>query len=142
MTRRRLRPVGRAALALVLTLAAVGGGACGRKEPAAVGPAAATPVSAGERVYQQYCAACHMPDGGGVANFQPPLRGSAIVAGDPAKLEAVIRAGSAALRDREPLYNSEMPPFGMLTDEEVRSTVEYVRTRFGPAAPLADGKTP
>jgi mono/diheme cytochrome c family protein len=88
----------------------------------------------GEAIYQKYCAVCHMTDGSGVPNFQPPLRGSAIVAGDPARLEAVIRAGSAALQDRESNYSAVMPPFGTLTDAEVRAIVDYVRQRFGNAA--------
>jgi mono/diheme cytochrome c family protein len=117
------RACGGILVALIALLALVG---CGKKE-SALKPVAST----GERIYNEYCAVCHMPDGGGVQNFQPALRGNAIVAGDPAKLETVIRAGSAALRDREPLYAAEMPPFGTLTDEEVKAVTAYVRQRFG-----------
>ena len=93
--------------------------------------AASAAPRTGEAIYQKYCAVCHMADGSGVPNFQPPLRGSAIVAGDPAGLEAVIRAGSAALRDRTSDYSAPMPPFGTLSDPEVRAIIDYVRLRFG-----------
>ncbi len=88
----------------------------------------------GQEIYDTYCAVCHMADGSGVPNFQPPLRGSPIVAGDPAKLEAVVRAGSAALADRPSSYEAEMPPFGSLSDEEVHAVVAYVRERFAKPA--------
>ena len=128
----------------LLRTAALGGAAlmlaaCGRKEapsPAAPEePAAATPTVSGAEIYDLYCAVCHMADGHGVPNFQPGLHGSPIVVGDPAKLEAVIRAGSAALTDRPSEFGAGMPPFGNLDDDEVKAIVAYVRERFGPAAP-------
>jgi mono/diheme cytochrome c family protein len=95
-------------------------------------PAAAVTALTGEEIYDLYCAVCHMADGSGVPNFQPALRGSPIVTGDPAKLEAVVRAGSAALMDREPQFDTEMPPFGNLSEAEVKAIVDYVRERFAP----------
>jgi mono/diheme cytochrome c family protein len=111
-----------------------GAAACSRKESVAPTPPpadAATKTNVGEEVYDTYCSVCHMPDGTGVPNFQPALAGSPIVSGDAAKLEAVVRAGSAALRDRPSTVQAEMPPFGTLSDEEVKGVVEYVRARFG-----------
>lgn len=112
---------------------------CGRPSERAAPPqSAATPATpvarTGEEIYKEYCSVCHMADGSGVPNFQPALRGSPIVAGDPAKLEAVVRAGSAALADREPQFSAVMPPFGNLSDDEVHAIVAYVRERFGSAA--------
>lgn len=75
---------------------------------------------------------CHMADGGGVPNFQPPIAGSPIAKGNVAKLEAVIRAGSAVLKDRENPFGNEMPPFGHLSDAEIKALVEYVHVTFGP----------
>jgi mono/diheme cytochrome c family protein len=127
---------------VLLTTLALAAGGCGRKDARETAPAdanAAALQQTGADVYDLYCSVCHMPDGGGVPNFQPALRGSAIVDGDPAKLEAVVRAGSEALRDRQPLYAAEMPPFGTLSDDEVKAIVAYVRERFGAAA---GGKTP
>lgn len=110
---------------------------CGRPpKTAAADPVAAAPVArTGEQIYAEYCAVCHMVDGSGVPSFQPALVNNAIVIGDPAKLEAVVRAGSAALMDREPMFAAEMPPFGNLSNDEVHAVVTYVRTRFGAAEP-------
>ena len=56
---------------------------------------AAEDRSRGAQVYQQICAACHMPDGKGVSGMQPSLAGSAVVAGDPATLIRVVLDGPA-----------------------------------------------
>lgn len=132
--------------ACVVLLAVLPGG-CGRKTDRAGAstaapsrtsddraPAGGTPTRSGAQVYQELCALCHMADGSGVPNMQPALVNNPIVTGDPAKLEAVIRAGSAALRDREPQYAAEMPPFGTLSNEEVKAVMAYIRERFGGAA--------
>lgn len=113
-----------------------GAGATSTPPVEAAAPARA--ARSGEQIYEQYCAVCHMADGSGVPNFQPPLVNNAIVSGDPARLEAVIRAGSAALADRESEYDAEMPPFGNLTDAEVKAVVAYVRERFGTPADDAE----
>ncbi len=74
-----------------------------------------------------------MADGHGVPNMQPGLVGSPIVNGDPDRLYAVIRAGSAALRDRPGGFGNEMPPFGLLSEEETRAVADYIRERFNGA---------
>jgi nitrite reductase (NO-forming) len=118
-------------------------GGCGRSDPpkSTAQEAASTEVSNpegpapeiidGAALYTQYCAMCHMADGNGVPNFQPPIAGSPIAKGDVAKLEAVIRAGSAALGGRENPFGNEMPPFGHLKEEEIKALVWYVHENFG-----------
>jgi mono/diheme cytochrome c family protein len=99
--------------------------------PAPVAAAdAAAPVD-GARVYSDYCSACHMEDGKGVPNMQPALVGSAIVNGDVAYLENVIRGGSAFLGPRPVDVQNEMPPLGFLSDDEIRAVIAYVRGTFG-----------
>lgn len=76
----------------------------------------------GESLYNNVCAACHMPDAGGAvgAGFYPAL----------AKNER-LEAGSY------PLYIvmnglNGMPAFGnMMSDQQVADVVNYVRTHFG-----------
>lgn len=103
-------------------------------------PAEAKPVigadTAGGKIYAQICAACHMPNGSGVPGLQPALAGSAVVAGDPARLLKVILHGPAAVlpADREK-FPVVMPAFGpALTDAEVASIATYLRKNFADAA--------
>jgi glucose/arabinose dehydrogenase/cytochrome c553 len=112
------------------------GPAAGRKSTAVPAPAAAlagadTP---GGKIYLQVCAACHMPNGSGVSNMQPALAGSAVVAGDPARLIRVILQGPAAVLppDREKFSNI-MPPYGAaISDADVAGIINYLRKNFAP----------
>ena len=90
----------------------------------------------GGKIYQQLCAACHMPNGSGVPSMQPALAGSAVVAGDANRLINVILKGPAAVlpADREK-FNNVMPPFAAAyNDAQIASLVNYLRRNFAPAA--------
>jgi glucose/arabinose dehydrogenase/mono/diheme cytochrome c family protein len=90
----------------------------------------------GGKIYAQICAACHMPNGSGVPNMQPPLAGSAVVAGDAQRLINVVLKGPAAVLppDREKFQNT-MPPFNVLSDADIAGVLNYVRANFAPNAP-------
>jgi glucose/arabinose dehydrogenase len=93
--------------------------------------------SPGGRLYAKSCATCHMPNGRGVPGMQPPLAGSAVVAGDTDRLIQVLIKGPAAVlpADRE-RYQNEMPPFGKtLSDQSIAAVINYVRTNFAPGSP-------
>ena len=88
--------------------------------------------SHGGQIYAQICATCHMADGSGVSNMQPPLIGDKIVAGDPATLIDVILRGPAAVSppDRTK-YENTMPAFGAtLSDRDVADVASFVRRVF------------
>lgn len=89
----------------------------------------------GGRVYQQMCAACHMPNGTGVPGMLPPLVGSAVVAGDTQRLLAVLLHGPAAVlpADREK-FGTVMPPFAALSDAEIAGVANFVRKNFASAS--------
>jgi glucose/arabinose dehydrogenase/mono/diheme cytochrome c family protein len=93
--------------------------------------------SRGAKLYQQICAACHMPDGTGVSGMQPSLVGSAVVAGDPATLiRAVLRGPAAVLPANRPKYANLMPPFAAaMNDADIAETLTFVRKAFGKGAP-------
>jgi glucose/arabinose dehydrogenase/mono/diheme cytochrome c family protein len=92
--------------------------------------------SRGAQLYQQICAACHMPDGNGVSGMQPPLLGSAVVAGDPSTLIRVILEGPGqVLPASRAKYNNQMPPFAAaFTDADIADTLTFVRKYFGKGA--------
>ena len=101
-----------------------------------------TPVAAKNALaYRLYCAACHMEDGSGVSGMQPPLRGSAIVAGDASRLIRVVLNGpTVELPADRPKYSNAMPALGMLPDEELAGALTHVRENF--SNPSADKITP
>ncbi|HZP59039.1 MAG TPA: c-type cytochrome [Opitutaceae bacterium] len=88
--------------------------------------------SHGGQIYAQVCATCHMADGTGVSNMQPPLIGDQVVAGDPNTLINVILRGPAAvLPSDRPKYANTMPAFGALfSDQDVADVASFVRRAF------------
>jgi glucose/arabinose dehydrogenase/mono/diheme cytochrome c family protein len=92
--------------------------------------------SRGAQLYQQICAACHMPDGNGVPGMQPSLVTSAVVAGDPARLVRTVMLGPAQVlpADRTK-YQVQMPPFAAaMNDADIAETLTFVRRAFGKGA--------
>ena len=89
----------------------------------------------GQTLYGQICAACHMADGTGVANLQPPLLDSGVVKGDTALLiHALLRGPAAVLPPDRVRYSNTMPAFNSLTDEQISDVLSYVREVFGSKA--------
>ncbi len=92
--------------------------------------------SRGAQIYQQVCAACHMPDGSGVSSMQPPLIGSSVVAGDPTTLiKVLINGPTATLPADRPKYSNVMPPFGgVYKDADIAEIANFVRRTFAKGA--------
>jgi glucose/arabinose dehydrogenase len=92
--------------------------------------------SRGAKLYQQICAACHMPDGSGVSGMQPSLIGSAVIAGDPRTLIRTVLHGPAqVLPANRPKYANQMPPFAAaMNDADVADTLTFIRRAFGKGA--------
>ena len=108
-----------------------------RRSTAASPFAAPDDKSRGAQLYQQTCAACHMPDGSGVPGMHPSLAASSVVSGDPATLIRVVLHGPAkALPPNRPRYATVMPPFGTaFNDADIAETLTFVRRAFGKGAP-------
>jgi glucose/arabinose dehydrogenase len=88
--------------------------------------------SAGMKLYNTYCRACHQSDGNGDDNHFPPLAGSEWVEGDKQRLIKIILEGlDAPIRVKGKLYNGLMPKNNFLTDEQVAEVLTYVRQNFG-----------
>lgn len=92
-----------------------GGGSAAR--PSAARPQAAVrnrPVS-GQEVFQQYCAACHGPSGGGLPNLGIPLKEATRLSDD--EIRRVIEHG-----------RREMPDFkDSLTEDQIAAVIRHVR---------------
>jgi mono/diheme cytochrome c family protein len=102
-------------------------------------------MASGKKVYQTYCQACHMDEGGGVPRMNAALKGSPYVAGDKEKLISIVLHGSQAFgNDPSRHYQNTMPPQATLTDEQIADVLTYVRNSFsnkGSAIEPADVKT-
>ena len=87
---------------------------------------------AGDKLFLNYCASCHKPDGNGITGTFPPLRGNKIVNGPKSKLLAVLLRGlKGPITVKGIKYNQEMPSFAFMKNEELRAIVNYVRTSLG-----------
>jgi glucose/arabinose dehydrogenase/mono/diheme cytochrome c family protein len=96
--------------------------------------------SRGAQLYQQICAACHMPDGRGVPGMQPSLVTSAVVSGDATTLVRAVLHGPAQVLPADRVkYAVQMPPFAAaMNDADLAETLTFVRRAFGRnASPIA-----
>lgn len=85
----------------------------------ALGLAGAALAQDGAAIYQAQCAACHQPDGEGLATF-PALAENAFVQGDERALVDLVLNGRAA-----------MPAFaGILDDDEIAAVLTHVRASW------------
>lgn len=94
---------------------------------------AAAPVAkGGAGLYITYCASCHRNDGKGAKGVFPPLAGSSIVSGIRSSLAALVLKGmSGAIEIKGEKYNQQMPSFRFLSDEDLASVLNYIRSHFG-----------
>jgi mono/diheme cytochrome c family protein len=88
----------------------------------------------GKAPYEQYCGACHAPNGEGIAGGQfPPLAGSLWVGGRPERIiELVLHGIQGPLEVKGKKYNLVMPPHkDSLTDNQIADIISYVRSSWG-----------
>lgn len=104
----------------------------GKKATAAKPQAVTASVMAnGKKIYNKYCLACHMADGGGVPNMNPPLSKTSYVLGDKTRLIKVILNGLATGEEIDgETYTNVMPAHNFLTDQEVADVLSFVRNSF------------
>jgi mono/diheme cytochrome c family protein len=77
----------------------------------------------GKAIYTRDCLACHMADGRGVPGMNPPLTGSAWVAGPADSLAGFVLTGG---------FGPEilMARFDYLSDAELAALLTYIRAEF------------
>ena len=86
----------------------------------------------GNRLYQQFCAACHRTNGAGNIGHIPPLITNEWVTGNRARLIDVTLGGlNAPITVNGVHYEGEMPSYAYLKDDEIRDILNFVRTEFG-----------
>jgi mono/diheme cytochrome c family protein len=95
--------------------------------------APASTMTAGQKLYEQHCAACHGSDGGGLAPAYPPLAGNrAVTMRESANMARIILQGGFAPGTAGNPRPYGMPPFAhVLNDDEVAQVMTYVRGSWG-----------
>ena len=84
-------------------------------------------VEFGKQIYNQVCAACHQPDGQGVANVFPPLAASDwLNQGPDPSIAAIVHGLSGKITVNGVDYNSVMPAMTNLSDEDIANVLTYV----------------
>lgn len=80
----------------------------------------------GKNIYTDFCIACHLPTGKGIAGTFPPLDGSDWLTKRRTDAIHAIKYGlSGPVKVNGEEYNSVMVPMG-LTDEEVADVMNYI----------------
>lgn len=89
-------------------------------------------MAKGEAVYLANCAACHQPNGKGLAGAFPPLAGSDFLQGNRREVMATAlfgRSGPITVNGVE--YNGVMPSLGHLADADLAAALSYVFGAWG-----------
>lgn len=96
---------------------------------------ARTRIAQGKKQYAIMCAACHQPDGHGMAGIAPPLAGSKWVTGNPQQLIRIVLHGvTGPITAAETTFAGEMPPMGAgLDDATVANILSYIRLSWNNA---------
>lgn len=82
----------------------------------------------GEKVYKQYCMACHQANGQGVQGMYPTLIGTDYVVGDKERLIGIILNGmEGEIEVKGETFNNIMPSHNFLSDQEVADVLTYIR---------------
>ena len=87
----------------------------------------------GKETYLAVCAACHQPNGKGLAPVFPTLERTDYVQGSPERLIAIVLKGIIGpIQVSGVGYNNVMPPQeAMLSDQKIAAVLSYVRSSFG-----------
>lgn len=92
---------------------------------------AAMKIRNGKAVYIQYCATCHMADGSGVRDLQPPLTDSKWISNNEQFVTILEKGISGKIDVNGQIFNNLMPTHKHLSNEEMANVISYVRSSFG-----------
>ena len=92
----------------------------------------------GKELYNTYCVTCHLDDGKGVPDLNPPLGKTSTVSGNKTKLIQLMLKGTLSNEGDNAKYPNAMNPYDYLSDQEIADVLSYIRKSFGnKAAPVA-----
>lgn len=90
-------------------------------------------IKRGKDVYTNYCMSCHMEDGNGTPDINPPLAKADYIKKQPAKklITIILEGQSEEITVNKKKYSIPMPPQPYLSDEQVADVLNYVRNTWG-----------
>jgi len=88
-------------------------------------------MAIGQKIYNQYCMACHQSNGMGASGRFPTLNGTDWVTGDKERLVHLILNGmEGAIEVNGEIYDGVMPQHSFLNDDQIADVLTYIRTHF------------
>jgi len=94
--------------------------------------AAAAPAADGKAIYGRVCITCHMADGMGVPNMNPPIVKTPYILGNKTKVINIVLNGfNESVEIEGNQYSNVMPSQDFLKDNEIAAVLTYVRSHFG-----------
>ena len=93
-------------------------------------------IKRGKEVYTLYCQSCHLEDGKGLPDINPPVAKADYLKKPAKTLIGVIldgQSGEVVVNGKK--YNAIMPPQPYLTDEQIADVLNYVRNSWGNKIP-------
>lgn len=89
-------------------------------------------MAIGQKIYNQYCMACHQSNGKGASGRFPPLNDTDWVIGDKERLVHLILNGmEGEIEVNGEIYDGIMPQHSFLNDDQIANVLTYIRTNFG-----------
>lgn len=89
-------------------------------------------IARGKEVYGIYCQNCHMEDGKGMPDLNPPLAKADFMK-KPAKslIDVVLKGSVASLTVNGKKYNGAMPAQDYLSDEQIADVLNFAKNTWG-----------
>ena len=93
-------------------------------------------ISRGKEVYGLYCQNCHMEDGAGMPEVNPPLA-KADYMKRPSKdlINVILKGSTASLTVNGKKYVGAMPAQEYLSDEKIADVLNYAKNSWGNKIP-------
>jgi mono/diheme cytochrome c family protein len=93
-------------------------------------------ISRGKEVYELYCQNCHMADGKGMGEINPPLA-KADYMKKPANtlIDVILKGSTASLTINGKKYVGAMPAQEYLNDEQIADVLNYIKNSWGNKIP-------
>ncbi|MGB0176548.1 MAG: c-type cytochrome [Owenweeksia sp.] len=87
-------------------------------------------LATGEDLYREHCKSCHQRNGKGFFKMYPPLTDPAWVANNEKIVGNLVNGLRGKIMVNGKNFDGEMPAFRYLSDEEMASLINYIRSEI------------